>query len=139
MEQLESNRESESRIGYTLNGAHRADLRVKVSGKLGAKRLSKGQLKVIAFESLLAIHDYISCNGSVAPIFLIDDLGGSGIRPLKTRRFSRRLRKTKGQKIISSIQSGFLEFLDSTDSKVFHVEQGIIKQPKRIKSRELRF
>ena len=138
MEQLESNRESESRIGYTLNGAHRADLRVKVSGKLGAKRLSKGQLKVIAFESLLAIHDYISCNGSVAPIFLIDDLG-SELDPLKLGGLAEKITKTKGQKIISSIQSSFLEFLDSTDSKVFHVEQGIIKQPKRIKNNELRF
>ena len=99
MEQLESNRESESRIGYTLNGAHRADLRVKVSGKLGAKRLSKGQLKVIAFESL-AIHDYISCNGSVAPIFLIDDLG-SELDPLKLGGLAEKITKTKGQKIIS--------------------------------------
>ena len=67
-EHLKSNRESEFRIGYTLYGAHRADLRMRVA-KVWGKRLSKGQLKVAAFELIIALHEYISENGSTDRFF----------------------------------------------------------------------
>ena len=98
------------------------------------QRLSAIVLIPIVLYSLF----YIVNMGAVSYDILIDDLG-SELDPLKLGGLAEKITKTKGQKIISSIQSSFLEFLDSTDSKVFHVEQGIIKQPKRIKNNELRF
>ena len=125
LQHLTSNRESESRIGYTLYGAHRADLRIRVAGKSGAKRLSKGQLKSVAFESIIALHEYISENGPAKPIFLVDDLSAE-LDNVKQRRLIGKILRLSGQKVLSSIQPDIMEFLDNEGHKVFHVKQGKI-------------
>lgn len=124
-EHLKSSRESEFRIGYTLYGAHRADLRMRVAGKSGAKRLSKGQLKVAAFELIIALHEYISENGSTDPILLIDDLSAE-LDSGKKRYLIDKILRLSGQKIMSSIQPDMAELFDGKGHKMFHVEQGNI-------------
>ena len=124
-EHLKSNRESEFRIGYTLHGAHRADLRMRVAGKSGAKRLSKGQLKVAAFESIIALHEYISEKGAADPILLIDDLSAE-LDSVKISYLIDKILRLSGQKILSSIQPDMVELFDGMGHKVFHVEQGNI-------------
>ena len=124
-EHLKSNRESEFRIGYTLYGAHRADLRMRVAGKSGAKRLSKGQLKVAAFESIIALHEYISENGATDPILLIDDLSAE-LDSGKKKYLIEKILRLSGQKIMSSIQPDMVELFDGKKHKMFHVEQGNI-------------
>ncbi len=123
---LTTNRVSESRIGYTLYGAHRADLRIKVAEKLGSKRLSKGQLKVIAFETIAALHKYICENGPEQPILLLDDLSAE-LDLEKRKNLIEKILMLSGQKILTSIQSDMLEFMNRGDSKMFHVERGKIK------------
>ena len=125
MEHLTSNRESESRIGYTLYGAHRADLHIKAAERRGAKRLSKGQLKVIAFEAIVALHEYISKNGSVQPILLADDISAE-LDIQKRKSLIDKILRLGGQKVLSSIHSDMSELVDRGGSKVFHVEQGTI-------------
>ncbi len=125
LQHLEGNRESESRIGYTLYGAHRADLRIRVAGKLGAKRLSKGQLKIVAFESMIALHEYISENGSAKPIFLVDDLSAE-LDNVKQKCLIDKILRLSGQKVLSSIRPDIVELLSNKGHKVFHVKQGKI-------------
>ena len=123
LQHLESNRESEFRIGYTLYGAHRADLRVKVAGKFGAKRLSKGQLKFVAFELIIALHEYISENGPAKPIFLVDDLSAE-LDNVKQRHLIDKILGLSGQKVLSSIQPEIIGFFDNEGHRVFHVKHG---------------
>ena len=98
---------------------------MRVAGKSGAKRLSKGQLKVAAFELIIALHEYISENGSTDPIPLIDDLSAE-LDSGRRRYLIDKIFRLSGQKIMSSIQPDMAELFDGKGHKMFHVEQGNI-------------
>lgn len=73
-EMLERNRGADLRMGHTTAGPHRAELRLTVGGRQAARRLSRGQEKLLALgligaQTVLYIRD-----SGRTPVVLLDDL-----------------------------------------------------------------
>ena len=75
-EKLQKNTEDEIRLGYTLCGAHRDDILIKING-LNVKEFgSQGQKKTVSLVMKLGQADIYYKKQKQAPIILLDDVMG---------------------------------------------------------------
>ncbi len=73
---LEKNTDDEIRLGYTMSGAHRDDLQIKINGMNVREFGSQGQKKTAALVMKLGQAEIYYKNKNEAPVILLDDVMG---------------------------------------------------------------
>lgn len=115
-------------FGHTQNGPHRADIQVFVADLPADDVLSQGQQKIAAYALHLAQGILLKTQTNQSAIYLIDDLPSELD---KTRQMSviNMLKQLNSQIIITSIlKEDVLELVERENSKLFHVEHGIVRE-----------
>lgn len=118
--------ERELRMGQTLFGPHRADLRLMANGRAAADVLSRGQTKLLVATLRLAQIRRLVASGRDC-VLLVDDLGAELDRQHR-HRFCRELAALGQQLFVTVIEPEELdpEWLRLEDARMFHVEHGTI-------------
>jgi DNA replication and repair protein RecF len=124
---LKEHRERDIGLGYTRQGAHRADIRVTVSGVLASEVLSRGQQKIVICALLLAQGRAFTKISDRQCVYLIDDLPAE-LDLLYRKRLCNWLDKLGCQVFITGVQSHELleSWPETTNYKVFHVKHGTV-------------
>ena len=119
---LMENEQSDLILGFTKNGPHRADFKIKVDGKNAKSNLSRGEMKFLIFAIKMAQVKMADHFVSQPHCILIDDLA-SELDAVFKGIVMEYLNKLEIQIFITATEIGALgkEF---KDKKVFHVEQG---------------
>lgn len=119
---LESNYETERKLGYTKEGPHRAELQILSDNSALEDRISRGQQKLLIAAMVLAQCELYRVRHGVAPILLVDDFSAE-LSQTSQARLLQQLEAYSGQKIVAALEYGDL-FKSSTNHSVFHVEHG---------------
>ncbi|MCG7200325.1 DNA replication/repair protein RecF [Marinobacter pelagius] len=123
---LGRHREQELKMGHTLYGPNRADIRLKFQGRPVAETFSRGQQKTLVILMKIAQGMVLSEMGRQVT-FLLDDINAEldvGHRAM----LAQKLRALGSQVFITSIEYPDPESLwgnvDTPDYRMFHVEHG---------------
>jgi DNA replication and repair protein RecF len=111
--------------GATLAGPHRADVLVRVGGKLARESLSRGQQKLVSAAMVLALLGRVREQDGPPPTLLLDDPAAE----LDAERLGRLVDlvgELRCQLIITSLDPDLRVF--GAPERVFHVEQGTVQQ-----------
>ena len=127
---LVRHREQETRIGHTLYGPNRADIRIRFQGRPVAETFSRGQQKTLVI--LMKIAQSMVLNGLGKQVsFLIDDINAELDESHRTM-LARKLQELRCQVFITSIEHPDPESLwqgsQTPDYRMFHVEHGKLKE-----------
>ena len=128
LKSLQEDLPKDLRYGYTHSGPHRSDLQVLVDNRLAKDFVSRGQLKLLVLALKLAQVKLLTLDHNNSGCILIDD-------------FTAELDSINRFKLLTYLSNlGFQVFLTATqlaefgdikkynNYKVFHVEQGNVKQ-----------
>lgn len=123
---LSSHRDQERKMGHTLYGPNRADIRLKYQGRPVAETFSRGQQKTLVILMKIAQGMILSELGKQVT-FLLDDINAEldvGHRSM----LARKLQALRCQVFITSIEAPEPEVLwpesDAPKYRMFHVEHG---------------
>lgn len=123
---LASHRDQERRMGHTLYGPNRADIRLKFQGRPVAETFSRGQQKTLVILMKIAQGMVLSELGKQVT-FLLDDINAEldvGHRAM----LAQKLQALRCQVFITSIEHPEPEVLwpsgDAPEYRMFHVEHG---------------
>ena len=123
---LASHREQERRMGHTLYGPNRADIRIKFQGRPVAETFSRGQQKTLVILMKIAQGMVLSELGKQVT-FLLDDINAEldeGHRAM----LATKLQELRCQVFITSIERPRPEILwpanQAPEYRMFHVEHG---------------
>lgn len=120
--------ESDSRRGFTQSGPQRADLRVKYLDQSAGEVLSRGQQKLVICALKIAQGFLFSQTTGRPCIYLLDDLAAE-LDADHRDRLCKLLTSLNCQLFITSVdKETFANNWRGMDVKVFHVEQGALKQ-----------
>ena len=125
---LNEHRERDLEAGYTTAGPHRADVVWRAERGMARDNLSRGQgrLLVMAFE--VAQVSYVMKVEGIRPVLLVDDLS-TELDIVSMQRFLSRIESLGLQVFISSVLDAVVTLVrPSTESRLFHVEQGRVLQ-----------
>lgn len=115
-------------LGYTQAGPHRAELRIKVDKQPAVEILSRGQQKTVVAALKIAQGALFQQETQRRTIYLVDDLA-SELDEQHRLALCKLLEDLKCQVFITSIdKEKMIEAWQSTQGKVFHVEQGRITE-----------
>lgn len=113
--------------GFTVQGPHRADIRVRVQGQSAEQVLSRGQQKLVVCALKVAQAKVFSASRQKDCIFLVDDLPSELDRTHRSA-LAEVLSGLGCQILVSCVDRADLEGLWPTvpgpDRRMFHVEQG---------------
>lgn len=126
-EVLEQGLLREQQFGYTIAGAHKADLRFKIGKYLVADTLSRGQQKLVVTALKLAQGKLLNNLSSKQCVYLIDDLPSEF--DFKHRKlFCHHLAELRAQVFITCVDPKDLKdcWPNQIQAKMFHVEHGNI-------------
>ncbi len=124
-EALSDGLERDRHRGATLTGPQRADVLLKVGGRLARESLSRGQQKLVSAAMVLALLGRLREQEGPPPTLLLDDPAAE----LDTERLGRLVdlvSELHCQLIITSLDPDLRIF--GTPERVFHVEQGTVQQ-----------
>ncbi|WP_166252903.1 DNA replication/repair protein RecF [Marinobacter salicampi] len=124
-EVLREHRDQELKMGHTLYGPNRADIRLKFQGRPVAETFSRGQQKTLVILMKIAQGVVLSRMGKQVT-FLLDDINAE-LDGEHRAMLAEKLRELKCQVFITSIEQPQPESLwrkTMPDFKVFHVEHG---------------
>lgn len=126
VEVLNNHREQERRMGHTLYGPNRADIRLKFGGRPVAETFSRGQQKTLVILMKIAQGKVLSDLGKQVT-FLLDDINAE----LDVRHrimLARKLQDLNCQVFITSIEHPEPDVLwadgQAPEYRMFHVEHG---------------
>lgn len=119
--QLADRFEIDCRQGFTGIGPHRADIVIRAEQSDAAKRLSRGQQKLVLMALMFAQTIVQQTLIGQSPILLLDDLPAELDRTHRDR-VTAELQALKVQAFITSVDPDSLPM--SPDMGLFHVEQG---------------
>ncbi|WP_323749989.1 DNA replication/repair protein RecF [Marinobacter sp.] len=126
VEVLKNHREQERRMGHTLYGPNRADIRLKLGGRPVAETFSRGQQKTLVILMKIAQGKVLSDLGKQVT-FLLDDINAE----LDVRHrimLARKLQDLRCQVFITSIEHPEPDVLwtdgQAPEYRMFHVEHG---------------
>lgn len=114
-------------LGYTQFGPHRADLQLKFKNVAAVEVLSQGQQKLAAYAMRIAQGLHLRQQSTKRCIFLIDDLP-SELDQERRLKIIELLLCLDSQLFVTGIEIESLLQLATNQAKVFHVEQGSIKE-----------
>ncbi len=124
-ELLERNLAQHQRLGTTVQGPHRAELKITLADAKAKGRVSRGQQKMLVSAMVLAQAQVLRVHGVSAPVLLLDDFA-SELAPEFQNRLANALSRYPGQKFVTAFSMPDA-FADG-DSKMFHVEHGTVRQ-----------
>ncbi|TXH05640.1 MAG: DNA replication/repair protein RecF [Nevskiaceae bacterium] len=126
LETLDRQIERDRRAGTTVEGAHRAELRIRLRNHQVKNHISRGQQKLLIAAMLLAQAQLVHQQRGYAPILLIDDFAAELAKEYQAL-FVNMLQAYAGQLFITSFE--LLPALSSfTSAAMFHVEHGQVRQ-----------
>lgn len=122
---LEEHRLRDQRYGQTVEGPHRAELRLRLNGAKARHRVSRGQQKMLIAALVMAQCDEVlRCTGT-SPILLVDDLVAE-LGQAYQQALVGALSDYKGQSFVTALErSAVID--DLAAGEMFHVEQGTVK------------
>lgn len=120
-EALEASRARDELRGLTQAGPHRADVLMRVGGKLAREVLSRGQQKLMAVALTLAQLRLLKELSGTRPTLLLDDPAAE-LDSEHLGYFVRQIAALECQLVITSLQPETAAF--GAPDRVFHVEQG---------------
>jgi DNA replication and repair protein RecF len=120
-EALEASRARDEARGVTHAGPHRADVLIRVEGKLARDVLSRGQQKLMAVALTLAQLRLLKAASETTPTLLLDDPAAE-LDSEHLEYFVRQIAQLGCQLVITSLQPETPAF--GTPNRMFHVEQG---------------
>ena len=120
-EALEASRARDEARGVTHAGAHRADVLIRIDGKLARDVLSRGQQKLVAVALTLAQLRLLKALTGTVPTLLLDDPAAE-LDAEHLGYFVRQIAPVGCQLLITSLQPETSAF--GVPERVFHVEQG---------------
>ncbi|MBQ0833872.1 DNA replication/repair protein RecF [Marinobacter sp.] len=127
---LVRHREQEARMGHTLYGPNRADIRIRFQGRPVAETFSRGQQKTLVILMKIAQSVVLSDLGKQVS-FLIDDINAE-LDESHRSMLARKLQELRCQVFITSIERSDPEALwqgnQIPDYRMFHVEHGKLKE-----------
>jgi DNA replication and repair protein RecF len=130
LEVLVSHRDQERRVGHTLYGPNRADIRLKIQGRPVAEILSRGQQKTLVILMKIAQGMVLRPLGKQVT-FLLDDINAELDRQHR-QMLAEKLRLLQCQVFITSIEQQTPDTLwpgtTTPDFKMFHVEHGQVTE-----------
>ena len=104
---LEMTAEREQRMGQTLAGPHRDELRLSINGMAAADFASEGQQRTMALALKLAQGELLHQKTGRMPIYLLDDIFGE-LDPSRRNALMKAL-PTSAQKLITTTNVGWME------------------------------
>jgi DNA replication and repair protein RecF len=119
---LADNWERDQHTGFTTVGVHRADLTLKGAGKSLAKRLSRGQAKMLVIAIHVALAHFIYERTGHFPVFLVDDLHAE-LDDNMCKQAVDMILHPGGQALFTAIRVQDLPSALAETGQVFHVEQ----------------
>ncbi len=128
---LRRNLEQHQRVGSTVQGPHRAELRISLADTRAKGRVSRGQQKMLIAAMVLAQAELLVQSGTEPPVLLLDDFAAE-LAPEFQARLAEGLRTYAGQKFITAFEvpEGFSD--SGQNGTMFHVEQGLIEARHRL-------
>jgi len=120
-EALEGSRARDQLRGLTHVGPHRADVMIRVGGKLAREVLSRGQQKLMAVALTLAQLRLLKELSGTTPTLLLDDPAAE-LDVMHLGYFVREIELLGCQLVITSLQPETAAF--GPPDRLFHVEQG---------------
>lgn len=122
---LEESVQRDIRSGYTHQGPHRADIRIKVGGRFADDVLSRGQKKILIFAMILAQGAFLNRISGRKSVYLIDDISAE-LDTEHRKNVCSYLEKLESQVILTAVDvdSVLPLFQKTTDLRMFHVEHG---------------
>jgi DNA replication and repair protein RecF len=125
LESLRHSRERDLARGTTHAGPHRADVVLKLDGKLAREVLSRGQQKLVAVSMILAQLRLLADVLPVPATLLLDDPAAE-LDPGRLARFIEQVVPLRCQLVLTSLASGPQAF--GKPDRMFHVEQGRVTE-----------
>ncbi len=110
--------------GMTHAGPHRADVRLRISGRPAREVLSRGQQKVVAAALILAQLELLNEAVGLVPTLLLDDPAAELDRE-RLDRFIQVVQRLRCQLVTTSLEPD--QGLFGVPERVFHVEQGRVQ------------
>ncbi|WP_051362227.1 DNA replication/repair protein RecF [Solimonas soli] len=120
-EVLAQQRKRDLQFATTMNGPHRAELKIRAGERSVRNRISRGQQKLLLAALLLSQCEEIHAQAGVAPILLVDDFTAE-LAVHYQRAFLGELQAYAGQVFITAFELN--EVLQRAAPAVFHVEHG---------------
>lgn len=125
---LKDDLEKDLRYGFTHCGPHRCDLQIMVGDKLVKDFVSRGQLKLITISLMLAQLQLLVKERKIMSCFLVDDFSAE-LDATNRQRLLRYFIETNCQVFITATEkTEFGDLSEIKNYKMFHVEQGAVKQ-----------
>lgn len=121
---LAQQRKRDLQFGTTLNGPHRAELRIRAGDRGVRHRISRGQQKLLLAALLLAQCEEIHRQLGIAPILLVDDVAAELAEPYQDSLLNA-LAGYAGQVFVTAFEMN--ASLSRLDPAVFHVEHGTVR------------
>lgn len=121
VDQLTQRLEVDRRQGFTGVGPHRADIVIRAAQSAAAKRLSRGQQKLVILALTLGQARVLERHTGIRPVLLLDDLPAELDRGHRDRVMGF-VEQWAGQALISAVEPDSLGL--PSNARVFHVEQG---------------
>lgn len=129
-EVLVNHRDQERRMGHTLYGPNRADIRLKIQGRPVAEILSRGQQKTLVILMKIAQGMVLRPLGKQVT-FLLDDINAE-LDSRHRQMLAEKLRSLQCQVFITSIEKQTPDTLwpgtTTPDFRMFHVEHGQVTE-----------
>ena len=123
LEDLERGWDKDLDMGYTRVGVHRADARLRVDNKEFTRRLSRGQLKVVAAEIMLGLGRFILEKTGLQPVIMVDDIH-SELDASMRGALVEKILGSGGQKFFTAIDDHLHPEIFEKADMVFHVKRG---------------
>ena len=120
-ESLQESRPRDALRGMTHSGPHRADVLVRLGGRLGRDVLSRGQQKLVAIAMILAQIRLLQDAVGLYPTLLLDDPGAE-LDSSYLREFIGEVQQLGCQLVLTALSPDSDPF--GMPDRVFHVEQG---------------
>ena len=125
---LQRNLDKDIKYGYTCCGPHLGDFRLTINNRLAKDFVSRGQLKLLVLALKLAQIKILHINHNKIGCILIDDLSSELDRANQTKLLKFLSELNMQVFITATEKTDFGDISNLTDFKMFHVEQGIVKQ-----------
>lgn len=114
-------------LGYTTSGPHRADIAISLNQRQAARRLSRGQEKLVAIGLLMTQVEWFVQHTDRCPVLLLDDLP-SELDAAHLRRTVEACAETHCQIFATALDWPAAFDAWQPGARLFHVEQGSLRQ-----------
>ncbi|MAM00464.1 DNA replication/repair protein RecF [Hydrocarboniclastica marina] len=127
---LEQHFDQERKVGHTLYGPNRCDVRIRVGSKPAGETLSRGQQKTLVILLKLAQGELLYRERNISCGFLLDDINAE-LDIFHQRVLAQQLQRLGSQVFVTSISRPDPAVLwqnAMADLRMFHVEHGVLRK-----------